>query len=169
MVPQRRCRCSTVRDKGATTTRARRRRVELFLSMRETSVGLKSSHFRAHKWLLLSPTLDSRRKVYEATIGATSAKKMSHPSGARLWQMEFGIQMKFSNMGARTFQHDVPYKWYEEELARITRDPLEIPPSACCPEILRTKSKTLDAIYFTYFSSQNLKMGSKSEKVIKKM
>ena len=72
MVPQRRCRCSTVRDKGATTARARRRHVELFLSMRETSVGLKS------------PMLDLRRKVYEATIGATSAKKMSHPSGARL-------------------------------------------------------------------------------------
>jgi hypothetical protein len=55
--------------------------------------------------------------------------------------LEGGHQMKFSKMGAQTFHENVAYKLYEEELARITRDPLEIPPSACCPEILRTKSK----------------------------
>jgi hypothetical protein len=42
--------------------------------------------------------------------------------------LEGGHQMKFI-MGAQTFHENVAYKLYEEELARITRDPLEIPPS----------------------------------------
>jgi hypothetical protein len=43
----------------------RRRRVEQFLSMRETGVGLKSSHFRARKWLLLSRPSIRVEKVYQ--------------------------------------------------------------------------------------------------------
>jgi hypothetical protein len=44
--------------------------------------------------------------------------------------LEGGHQMKFI-MGAQTFHENVAYKLYEEELARITRDPLEISPPVC--------------------------------------
>jgi len=40
-------------------------RVEQFLSTRETGVGLKSSHFRARKWLLLSRPSIRVEKVYQ--------------------------------------------------------------------------------------------------------